>query len=320
MTRERFRWLLIAEGAVCLLLWAVQWRLEGSMAASLLSFPLGPIGGGLRALSLSGAAGNALAVALYVLLSLLPLLGLLFVRRKRELKWEDSLLALLSAELFGALWLNVNPHLIHALPGLETAGKAAVGGICWCTALGYGVLRVVRRLQAADGKGIYRALKVLLAVLAVVLTAAACYACPAQLCASLADLAQANQGNEHLLLPTQVVLGLECLVDMAAWLLDTAVVLGGWKLLDTLGEAGWSEIAVEVSEALSRRCANVLRVTVVLGLACSALKLLLIRQLSVVSVTISVPLMPIALVLAVLVLTRLLRANKSLREENDLFV
>ena len=56
-----------AEAALCVLLCA-----QGGSVEAVLSFPLAPIGNWLRRLSLSGGAGNALAIVLYVLICLLP--------------------------------------------------------------------------------------------------------------------------------------------------------------------------------------------------------------------------------------------------------
>ena len=72
--------------------------------------PLGWIGGGLRALSLSGAAGNASAWALWAVLSLLPLLGLLPKGRRRGA--ADVFFVLAAVCSFPMWYCLANPGLV----------------------------------------------------------------------------------------------------------------------------------------------------------------------------------------------------------------
>lgn len=99
------------------------------------------LGAGLRALSLSGSAGNVLALFLYILVSLLPVLMLGWWRRKHGFCGRDLLLVLLSAYTFYLLYAFVNPGILssrvpaglgseRALPYL----KAVCGGL-WLSIL-----------------------------------------------------------------------------------------------------------------------------------------------------------------------------------------
>ena len=84
-----------AEAALCVLFCAL-----GGAADAVLTFPLAPIGGWLRRLSLSGSLGNGAAIVIYVLLCLLPA-GLFLIRRlKGKRHWEDLL------QLVLAPWLR----------------------------------------------------------------------------------------------------------------------------------------------------------------------------------------------------------------------
>ena len=66
-----------AEALLCVLFCAL-----GGSADAVLSFPLAPIGGWLRRLSLSGGIGNGAATIIYVLLCLIPAALFLFRRMK----------------------------------------------------------------------------------------------------------------------------------------------------------------------------------------------------------------------------------------------
>ena len=72
MKKKLFPALLAAEAAALILPRFFSAQPEAALL-SLAALPFAPIGAGLRALSLSGSGGNTAAVALYVLLCLLPL-------------------------------------------------------------------------------------------------------------------------------------------------------------------------------------------------------------------------------------------------------
>ena len=73
--------LLAAEAAACIAFCLLQSRFSG-IFTDLLAFPFQQLGLGLRALSLSGAAGNAAAIVLYLALCLSPAAVLLVMKRR----------------------------------------------------------------------------------------------------------------------------------------------------------------------------------------------------------------------------------------------
>ena len=119
-----------------------------NLFTTLAAFPLEQIAVGLRYLSLSGAAGNVIAIVLYVLISLIPLVFLL--RKKRQP--EDCFLVLLSLHLFFALYCMINPGLIVKKMTLSLGTefeKALLGLMFYSFLLGYLVIRMVRSFFAS---------------------------------------------------------------------------------------------------------------------------------------------------------------------------
>ena len=134
-----------AEAALCVLLCA-----QGGSVEAVLSFPLAPIGNWLRRLSLSGGAGNALAIVLYVLICLLPAGLCLFRWLKGKRCAEDLLLPAASAALFYSLYLLINPAMAEARYSLMA--KPALNGLVWVLIAAWLVLALLLSRLLGESK------------------------------------------------------------------------------------------------------------------------------------------------------------------------
>ncbi len=307
---------LAAEGVCCLALYAARSAFASWFTAAM-AFPFEQIGLLLRQLSLSGRGGNAAAVVLYLLLGLLPALALPILRRKRKLKPEDSLLAVTSATLLVVLYLLVNPGLLGTWLG-ETGpvmGKAMLGGAVYGLLCAYAVLRILRLLSAADVPHLRRYGRALLWILNALFVYLAFGASFGTLLDSFEKLRTGNTGGGLGL--TCVFLVLQYLVDALPYVLDVWVA---FSALDLLTGELYSEPAVKAAETLARRCGRALTWTVLSNGCFNLLQLLFARKLRVISGTVQLPVLSVAFVLAALLLARLLRENKRLKDDNDLFV
>lgn len=328
MNRNRMLRLLALEGAACLAL-AIT---AGGEAAqlSLLTLPFALPGRGLRALSLLGSGWNVLAIALYAVLSLLPMLWFAHVRTSRAAAGEDWLLPLMSATLFGVLYAAVNP----TWPAGTVLGDGEMSLLSFSVVFfaewaAYVLLRVLRAAQCADAQGLRRLISRVLWLLAAVFVYSAFAAAPASLLASLRDLSAANHVDAPSsgvfgvdappLFWTQAVFVLRALVSMAADLLSLRVIFAAQALL-AARDADDAQLAEDAASCLLRRSAQALRLTLLSTLGVDLLQLLLMRLLRSSSFTVSLPLGAMALCLGALLLTRLLQENRRLRQDNDLFI
>lgn len=128
------------------------------IARVLLCYPLELTGKALRSLSLAGGALNALAIALYAAISLIPaVLALIFARKRGHAK-ADCILYILSIVLFAALYLAINPGLLRYVFSADmltivASYQVALGilnSLIYSLVLCYAVLRIISRL-ALDG-------------------------------------------------------------------------------------------------------------------------------------------------------------------------
>lgn len=318
--------ILIAEAVLCLVFFGAEESPAGIFSATM-AFPFELIGQLLRRLSLSGAAGNLIAIFLYLALSLMPVWYLVSRLSERKLCWEDILLGLMSMVLFGVLYLMINPGLMSGwlndmLVGEsgEAMGKAMLGGVVYSILFGYVVLRILRQAFSADTARLRGYLVILLYLLSMIFVFAAFGSCFDGLMTAMDELRAANVGSENGLGQTYLFLVLGYLVDALPYVLDVALVFGGLRLLKELEIDHYSEASVTAAKNLSRRCRIVLTVTVCANMGFNLLQLFFAHSLRNISGSVEFPFLSVIFVLLVLLLVRLIQEGKQLKDDNDSFI
>lgn len=315
MKRKTLLGLLALEAVACVVLALSRSRLPGFFTV-LAAFPLEQIGFGLRALSLSGPTGNIAAILLYVLLGLLPLLLL----RRRIHSWQDCLPVLLSGTVFLALYCMINPGILSQWAGNPLGSaleKYMLGGLFYTLLVSIVVLRLLRSFYAADQARLRRYLVLLLGCLSALLVFLAFGSGFAGLLDSLDALREANQGSEDLLGWTQVFLMLQFAVETLPYLLDLWIVDA---LAAPLTAERHSDQSLQAADRLSHRCGAALTALIAANLGFQLLQLLFVQRLLRTSSTVQLPLLSLLFVLAALLLSQLLRENKQLKDDADLFI
>lgn len=317
MGQKQWIWLFAAEAVSCAAL-SVLLRGTAGMDAGVLAFPFAQIGRGLRALSLSGAAGNAAAIALYVLLSLIPAAAFVLRLRRAERDGEDALLLLMSATLFGVLYLMINPALLGRSNIPASMVRPALGGLVYAELCAYAVLRVLRGAFDANAARLRRYLRALLLALAAVLVYAASGGTATDLLDGLESLKKANTGSTGLGW-TQAFLTVRALAGAVTPVLDVWVIFAALRLIDAraAGEIGPAE---QAAQTLAARCRAGLSISVLLSLTVYLAQVLFSERLRQVALDVTFPLTSIAFCLGALLLARLMQENRRLQADNDLFI
>jgi hypothetical protein len=322
MKHSIFKGLLAGFAVVCVLLCFLKVSFADVFTTAI-AFPFEQIGMGLRALSLSGGFGNAVAIAIYFLVCLLPAGVLIMVRKRRELHRDDWLPALLSAVLFGVLYLMVNPGLITEILGMAASppvGKAILGGMAYSLIAGYLILRVLRLFAAGSIQTLERYMAIMLGALNVLFVFMAFGACFSDMLTSISSVQAGNSGNEHLLGGTYVFLVLQYLVNALPYILDIIVVFAALALLGEMRKERYSAGSVRAAERMSGLCVKALIITTFTSIIFNLLQLLFASYLMVINASVRFPVMSILFVLAALLLTRFVSENKRLKDENDSFI
>lgn len=319
MSRRVLVTILLVEAIVCLI-FAILVSSIGGAFSIVMAFPFEQIGLGLRTLSLSGRAGNAVAIVLYIVICLVPCAILFTLHRKNRLHMEDGLLLVLSILLFVVLYQMINPGLINfayiAEVGLPIA-KAVLGSTVYSIIFSYLILRILRLFFSRDTKDLQRYMIILLAFVNVLFVYLIFGVGVNGLIDSFKTLRESNAGNEHLLGASYVFLILQFVVDYVPYVLNIMVVFAGISLLHGLSSDRYSAETIDSAEHLAKVCRISLVITLLTNMAFNILQLIFSKILLNINSHVQIPLFSIAFVLAVLLFSRFIAENKALKDDND---
>ena len=258
--------ILTAEAAACVVFCFLRTSFFGGFT-SLAAFPFEQAGYVLREMSLSGTAGNAAAIVLYLTLGLLPCLAWLLLKKQGRLLAVDHLLPALSVLLLAVIYYMVNPGLIvSAVPG---TGKWLLGCTFYSALSGYLVIRVLAVCRNARPETLESVLQGLLGFLKMVFVYLIFGQNLDRLLNSLRDMGNvssglyadgAAQGAQSVGL-TCLFFGLGYLVDVLPYAFDLGIVFLAGRLLAALKADRWGDAAAELADRLAGFCAKALGIT-----------------------------------------------------------
>lgn len=286
---------------------------ENSLAALCLPFTWGAAG--LRKLSLSGSLGNAVAIALLVVVGLLPLA----FKWKKSWGPEDALLIFTSIAIWYTLYVLINPYILpDILSG--TLGETLLCGSCYSLFLSWAVLRLLRSTRTMTGENFVKALGIFLYL---------CAATQVFLIASRASglvtswklLESGNTMPGQNLLPSYLFLIVGFLVSVLEYGLNGWLLLLGARLMKDLSQDPYGEAACRKAEGLCRWCRRTLAVVLLSQAALNVAAVIFASRIYyLVGIGFRLPISSMALVFALLVLASLLRRGQQLQEDNQLFI
>ena len=283
----------------------------GELPYEAIAAPVTALGLALRGLSLSGSGGNAAAWAITLVVSLLPLIPFLLLRRKRKAV-EDWVLLLLIPQLFALIYYAVNPTLIDSM----AAPFLPVGqlGVILATAVTWLVLAFLRALAEAPGQRLSAAVRVLLTGCALLLTFGVGFAQAGAWRAAADDVQAGNTGDVRF---TLMMLGVLAVLRAAPYLLGAAALLWGGRLVEAGGREPFSQDTAQLCDRTALACRMAAEAAVVLSLTVNLLQLAFFSLLVKTDFRVELSLLPLALAGAMFLLSRWMRQGLALREDND---
>lgn len=325
MKRRGMTLILTVEAAACVVFCFLRTSFFGGFT-SLAAFPFEQAGYVLRQMSLSGTAGNAAAIVLYLTLGLLPCLAWLLLKKQGRLLAVDHLLPALSVLLLAVIYYMVNPGLIvFAVPG---TGKWLLGCTFYSALSGYLVIRVLAVCRRARPETLESVLQGLLGFLNMVFVYLIFGQNLDRLLNSLRDMGNvssglyadgAAQGAQSVGL-TCLFFGLGYLVDVLPYVFDLGIVFLAGRLLAALKADRWGDAAAELADRLAGFCAKALGITAGADVMFNVLQVLFGAGLYRMDLVIHVPVLSILFVLAALLSARYIREAQKLKKEHDLII
>lgn len=321
------KYLLLSLSAAAGLLPAVLGALLGSVVKpETLAAPFRMAGEGLRALSLSGGVGNAAAWLVVLVLSALPLLMLMWLRRGGlEKRGEDWLLTLAVPQIFYLLYYLVNPTLLSA--GTQMPGEAwavlvdflpfAVGGTLLSTVLAWAALRLLRRLESASAPRLAGAFRPLLIACAVLTAFGGVWSRVHEVQTQYAAVLEGNTGAGASLRLTFGMLLVLGVLKLIPDLLAAMTLLWGADLAEVLGRETFGQEAVKLCGRTADTCKNIARASVLAAAFANLLQLMLLGSLHASHFSVILPLEPLMLSVGLFLLCSCLRKGKELQEDSD---
>lgn len=333
MKYKKFKIGLAIEAALCVFA-ALLWSGMGEAFASVMAFPFEQIGLGLRSLSLSGTAGNIAAIIIYGLICLSPAAYLCFRRAKKQQGREDILLILLSALLFFAVYLIINPVYFAklfsvALGGMTSIYNAILGGVVYSVLAAYLVFRLLRQVTDSETGRILKCLKILMAAICVILVYMIFAGGLAQVISAIDNLKAGNSSTGDIfggvvfgesVFISGVFIVLQQFLKLLPYLLEIIIIFVGFRLVDALDSDVYSDEVLLHAGALARVCTKSIVIIMVSQIALNLLQLFAGAALLSASYSLSLPLSAVTFVLMALLLAKYLEQGKKLKDDNDMFI
>lgn len=280
-------------------------QLSSEIIYHILGFPYEPLAGALRSLSLSGQAGNIIALLLYSMLCLLPVLWGAWLWLRKGFKPELLLLALCSIVLAIGFYRMINPQ---TLPEPQQVYQLLYSITADSILGAYVLIRMLRRIARADMHHLQAYLLWALRGLNLIFMieiAVTAYRIINGLMA------------EHAIGLSMICLGLE---QLLAYGLDIWVCLAAQRLLRARMEAPYSAKAMENAKSLAKLGACALALILLSGVLVNVLQLLFAPLLQDIQSAAQFPLFSFIFVLLAFACSKLLQENKELKDSNDLFI
>lgn len=279
------------------------------------AIPFSLLGKGLRALSLSGSAGNIAAIVIYATVCMLPLV--LILKKKKDK--EDWLLVLASAMLFYVLYLMINPGLMPN--GMSSdVGSAILCGTVVSVFVSWGILKLLRKGETFEEGSGYKALRILLGVCVLICIVAGFGICAGELKVEIEAVRTGNTMPGQNLLDTYIFLFLIFAVQALEYTLDACLMLLGIDLTKELEQNPYSESCVIAAGNMSKKAQLFLTTILLSNMVLNIAQVLAASRLYNIDAMVRIPVFSVALCLGSMALTRLLGQGKEIKEENDLYI
>lgn len=313
MKHKKYLLILLGEAVGLTIISVICHYMEIS-ALELLAFPFTQIANGLKMLSRTGNLGNGAALALLVCISVIPSVISVWGAKGKRSPAEIIALNIMSVVIFLSLYGIINP--ICFWPEIESEVtvmqefRYIADVTIWSWIVCCVVLRLLKQFQFSSAESLRKYL--LLAILAVgILYVGIGFTEPVNM------MLDGWEGS--LSVTDSVFTILRFMVTVIPYVLNAWICVTAADTFRAI-EQNDTEAVKRSAEKVVRRCCLSLGMTVSLIAVFNVLQIVFMKNLFNVQTTVLIPVKDIAFALMILLVSRLLVENRTLREDNDLFI
>ncbi len=290
---------------------------------SMVAFPFEQVGLLLRWLSLSSVFGNILAIILYCVISLIPMIFFYLLCKTKKNEVIDIMLVFLSLALFGGLYLMINPSLIGRLynnSDFILIGKSMIGLTIYSIFLGYIIFKFLNKVDKSKTDSILNILRKLLIITAYIFVIKIFWISLIGLIKSFDTLKTSNMGTEDDLLLSYVFLVLQYLVNSVPYYFNVLIIISSIKIIDLLKESPFTEeVSIYASKTVDI-CRKSILWVVISQIFVNLIQLGLGSNIRNSNYTLTIPIFSVIFVLVTMLFSKYFEEARKIKDDNDMII
>lgn len=288
-----------------------------------ITFPMLQIAEGLRYMSLHNSIGNSIAIILYILLSIAPLIYIYWRKRKKQGEKADILLGIFSILLCITIYLYINPGYIRIFMGrngMIEMGKLALGSSLYAVFISYIVMRLLTNFTKSDISKSLATINIILYIVAMISALNLAYSIPKEVMTEMIRIQEINTMPGVDLTKTNILIVLEGIgkgipIFFGIWILYKAIAL-----VEELKVDRYTKKVVKIIEEIARLCKNTISITIIYTVGLHVVQLIVAKHLVQMNYTISIPIGSMLVVIVIMLFAKYFAESIEIKNENDLFV
>lgn len=267
-----------------------------------LCLPIYMLADGLRTLSLSSSLGNGIALLLYGLVSISPLVILYNLYKTKKHSKEDIFLILLSISLFIGIYFTINPSY-STIPML-------ISGIIYSIIISYFVLKILRMMKTANDQTILKYLHIGFIIILVYLLFTTFYTMFVEYQLNMLQLKQNYD----------ISIFIKQFIDSLPYFMCSIIIYHILNFVNLYQKDPYSENALNKIIQIRDFSIQSLKVIVLSGLVNCILQFLLVKYMNHVSIQIELPIVPIVGILGITFISKMFTQTILLKRDNEMFI
>ncbi|MBE5958743.1 MAG: hypothetical protein E7254_07780 [Lachnospiraceae bacterium] len=276
----------------------------------------------LRNMSLSGDVGNFIAIAIYVVIGLIPIAVMTFLIAKKKMGIEDCLLIVISVMTFATVYWGINPSM---MPDISKVNDVATELSVFVTTLismifAYCIIKIVRMIDGVKGDKIYSVLRGSCVAVMVIAVFEIFGMNLLQLLKLFFEQKSHSLNSPQEVITTRSFLIMRYIVQQISYIYLIVIAKIGWSVIPKMRESVANKEVVAHLMKLTAVNRTYLIFAVLAQVAFNLTQLTAGKNNNIMDIQATFPIGTIILASILMILARLIKENTKLKKENELFI